>query len=356
MRPITATVHPKASACYNLGMSRPLKIFLFYSAAAHLICAVVAGFFIVQASASPTPIKVTFLGSMEPLEQEMEWGKIMDIPSPATEEIPEKADMLSRWDTAAHNPEKGEQNRTAQDSVPREKVSPPAPSKEKSKIEVSPTKPTPSRMNVAALPPDKPKPTPSKENAVNVFSESESSKKLETQTDRYYKKGKLKEEERRVAISSAITDDPGKPREETERLSGMEGAKGSDLENYASTSTDDIIDMGDEAVVSFNTRAFEYAGYFSAVRVAVDRMWEYPEEAILGGWSGKVKVVFTLRRDGQLLDVRVLKSAGYKALDDSARAALIAAGPYGPFPTGLDKQRIHVVAEFAYQPSFHALR
>ncbi|MDH5509035.1 MAG: TonB family protein [Nitrospinota bacterium] len=321
-----------------------------------MVFSVLAGFFIIQADATPAPIRVTLLRATNLDNQTLDSGRIMETPAPPREENPSEADILSRWDATAHNPEKGRTNRASQDSIPRERVSPPAPSKEKSKIEITPKKPSPPPMNVAAIPPDKSKPTRAKENAVNVFSESESKKKLETQAERFYEKGKESELEKRAAVSSAVTDNPGKPREEPERLSGMDGARSSDMENYASTATGDIVDMGDEAVVSFNTRAFEYAEYFTGIRAAVDRMWEYPEEAILGGWSGKVRVVFTLAEDGQLQGVRVLKSAGYKALDDSARMALIAAGPYAPFPSGLDKKRIHVVAEFAYQPSFHALR
>lgn len=337
-------------------MSPSLKKFLLYSAYLHIVFFLLAGFFILnKAESSPQPVKVQLLGSALLMEPSLEAGVIMEMNQPAKEETPEKADILSKWNSKAHGPEKGNKYSATKDALPRERVDPPAPSKEKSKFEIIPTNPAPPPLNVAALPPDKAPDKKGDESAVNVFSETETRRKLEAGATRYMKKGEKREEEKHMAVSSAVTDKPGKPREDPERASGMEKAKGADLDNYAA-SGGGVIDMGDEAVVSFNTRAFQYAEYFVAIRAAVDRVWEYPEEAILGGWSGAVKVVFTLRRDGRLLEVKALKSSGRKALDDSAQAALLAAGPFAPFPPGLEKQRIHVVAEFRYQPSFHALQ
>ncbi|MDH4183824.1 MAG: energy transducer TonB [Nitrospinota bacterium] len=335
-------------------MTRPISKFLYYSAAAHLIFFIMAGAMILQTSAAPEPIKVTLLASPISIEQQMDHGEIMDMPQPTREEASTDARILSQWESAAHSPEKGEEAKSKKDAVPREKVNPPAPSKEKSKEDILLKKPAPPQVNVASLTPEN-RPA-EKSNVMNVFSDTPSDKKFQAEVSRFYEKGKESDIERRKVVSAAMVDDPGKPREEPDRLSGLENAKGADLDQYASTAPRDVVDMGDEAVVSFNTRAFEYAGYFNAIRAEVDKVWEYPEEAILGGWSGKVKVLFTLRKDGTLLDVRVLKSAGHQELDESARAALLAAGPYAPFPAGLEKKRIHVVAEFIYQPAFHALQ
>ena len=338
-------------------MSRPIRIFLYFSAAAHLVFFAAAGLVVVEAALAPDPIRVTLYQEPAPeVENDIATGEIMDLPAPPKEETPQEADILSKWDSAAHSPEKGEKNKSTTRAVPREKINPPAPSKEKSKFEIVPKKETPRNLQVAALSPPEKTDTTRKENAVNVFSDVESSKKVETEASRHYQKGPELELEKHQSISSAVTDKPDKPKDEKERLTGMENAKGNDLDEYASNAEKDVIDMGDEAVVSFNTRAFGYVDYFNTVREAVDLAWEYPEEAVLGGLSGRVKMLFTLRRDGKLMAVKVLKSTGHKSLDDSAKSALILAGPFAPFPTGLAKKRIHVVAEFRYQPSFHALR
>jgi len=57
----------------------------------------------------------------------------------------------------------------------------------------------------------------------------------------------------------------------------------------------------------------------------------------------------SLDKTGKLIDVKILKSSGYKILDNEATKSIIEASPYAPFPEsweGLDKLNIRV--KFAY--------
>ena len=141
-----------------------------------------------------------------------------------------------------------------------------------------------------------------------------------------------------------------------ERPSGVTDVKGAEIETYLMNETEDVIDMGDEAVVSLDTKAFLYVDYFNSIKRAIQIVWTYPEEAIMSGASGQALIRFTINSAGQLEDVSLLNSAGRKILDDEALTAIKAAAPYKPFPVNLSKKRLHIVAAFDYQPTYNAVR
>jgi protein TonB len=55
----------------------------------------------------------------------------------------------------------------------------------------------------------------------------------------------------------------------------------------------------------------------------------YPVKAAVRGWTGQVRVSFTLREDGSVADARIEASSGHDVLD---RAALRAVQRAAPFP------------------------
>lgn len=65
----------------------------------------------------------------------------------------------------------------------------------------------------------------------------------------------------------------------------------------------------------------------------------YPALAAAMGWTGVVRVAFTLRTDGTVADLRVVKTSGRKALDecalDDVRASV-------PFPRPSEEQAVEV--------------
>ncbi|WP_237758202.1 energy transducer TonB [Anaeromyxobacter sp. PSR-1] len=54
----------------------------------------------------------------------------------------------------------------------------------------------------------------------------------------------------------------------------------------------------------------------------------YPPAAELMGWSGTVRVGFTILTDGSVADLRVVESSGHGVLDRAALAAVRKAAPY----------------------------
>lgn len=65
----------------------------------------------------------------------------------------------------------------------------------------------------------------------------------------------------------------------------------------------------------------------------------YPPLAAAMGWTGLVRVAFTIRRDGTVAELRIVKSSGRKVLDECALEEVRAAAP---FPRPSEEQPVEV--------------
>lgn len=82
-----------------------------------------------------------------------------------------------------------------------------------------------------------------------------------------------------------------------------------------------------------------------SVREAYIRAWvrkvqdwgtrNFPEEARRDGLTGSLTLRVTLRHDGALSEILLIRSSGHPVLDQAARNIVELAAPYAPFPTGL---------------------
>jgi len=67
---------------------------------------------------------------------------------------------------------------------------------------------------------------------------------------------------------------------------------------------------------------------YSYIRDVVERRTSYPSIARKMGWEGKVLVAFTICNDGQVEDIRIIKSCGFKALDKNAIKTIKQCAPF----------------------------
>ena len=81
------------------------------------------------------------------------------------------------------------------------------------------------------------------------------------------------------------------------------------------------------------------------VRQKVDPLWEFPRELAVRMEQGDVLVGFTIRKDGSVSDVRVLKGSGFDKFDKNVLAAIKKAAPFDPLPETLGAA-LHVTAPF----------
>jgi periplasmic protein TonB len=86
--------------------------------------------------------------------------------------------------------------------------------------------------------------------------------------------------------------------------------------------------------ISTSTREYRYASYMEAWRRKVERIGNlnYPEEARRKGLYGNLILHVSVRADGSLEGVRVVRSSGQDVLDQAAVRIVELAAPFAPFP------------------------
>ncbi len=88
-----------------------------------------------------------------------------------------------------------------------------------------------------------------------------------------------------------------------------------------------------------------YNQYLQGVRQRVDPLWEFPRELAVRMEQGDVLVAFTIRRNGAVKDLRVLKGSGFDSFDKNVVAAIRKAAPFDPLPATLGDE-LRVTAPF----------
>jgi TonB family protein len=103
--------------------------------------------------------------------------------------------------------------------------------------------------------------------------------------------------------------------------------------------------LPDARTLALATFQRAYDHYLSRVKQKVDPLWEFPRELALRMEQGDVLVGFTIRRDGSVRDLRVLKGSGFPQFDKNVLAAIKKAAPFEPLPETLGPV-LHVTAPF----------
>lgn len=88
---------------------------------------------------------------------------------------------------------------------------------------------------------------------------------------------------------------------------------------------------GDNSV-TLDTDEFKFISYNRWLKVKVESVLHYPELAAISGYQGTLYVLFDIMKDGSLGRLEVLKSSGYKILDDEALRSIRDAAPFQPLP------------------------
>ena len=328
------------------------------SLAAHVVFFQLSGLIFVFPEPSPSqPISVSVVNTGPPDNEDLASGRVEETPEPLKEEKSDDASILSRFDSKGSSPEKGGKYQARKTIIPREKMPPPEPARRKDKEYVVAKKPETPKTRVASLGrPDRETKRRVVTKKFDPFSAETMKKADKAERAERFERDDVASPARHVRPSEETTDMANPSPKQKIRLSGMTGVRGGDMGEYAASSTGDVIDLGDEAVVSLNTRSFVYMDYFSSIKEAIELFWAYPEDAVAQGLSGKTMIRFSLDSSGDLEEVRLIKSSGSKILDDEAQLAVKVAAPYEAFPPSLDKKRIHIIATFVYQPSFSSVR
>jgi TonB family protein len=100
--------------------------------------------------------------------------------------------------------------------------------------------------------------------------------------------------------------------------------------------------------ISLNTRDPIYVSYFTKIKQTIEQQWEYPEVALLYGLQGRLSLEFTIAGNGQLQNLRMVRSSGSQVLDQEALRAIKAAAPFPPIPAWIKPVPLAISASMEY--------
>jgi len=82
------------------------------------------------------------------------------------------------------------------------------------------------------------------------------------------------------------------------------------------------------------------SNYLTKIKMIIESNKIYPKRAVVGNIEGKVFLKFSLYKNGIAKDIKVIKSSGYKILDNAAIEAIKRSLPFPKFPEDLNKNKI----------------
>jgi periplasmic protein TonB len=100
--------------------------------------------------------------------------------------------------------------------------------------------------------------------------------------------------------------------------------------------------------ITFDTDEFKYRTYMLRLKEKIESVWRYPPEAATGGIYGDLYIRFTIKKNGMLSDVELMRTSGHKNLDEAAQQALKEAQPFWPLPNEWAKDSITITGHFVY--------
>ena len=100
---------------------------------------------------------------------------------------------------------------------------------------------------------------------------------------------------------------------------------------------------GDDSV-TLDTDEFKFISYNRWLKIKVESVLKYPELAALSGYQGTLFIRFDIMKDGSLGELEILKSSGYKILDDEALRSIRASAPFQPLPDDWHMNRYSIRA------------
>lgn len=100
---------------------------------------------------------------------------------------------------------------------------------------------------------------------------------------------------------------------------------------------------GDNSV-TLDTDEFKFISYNRWLKIKVESMLKYPELAAISGYQGTLFIKFDIMKDGSLGGLELLKSSGYKILDDEALRSIRESAPFQPLPDEWQMERYSIRA------------
>jgi len=107
-----------------------------------------------------------------------------------------------------------------------------------------------------------------------------------------------------------------------------------------------------EDTILLNTRNPKYIPYSSEIKRKIELAWEYPYKAKKEEMKGKLTLIFSILRNGDLAGLQLLQSSGFPILDNEAFNAVRLAAPYYPIPQTMEINKLNFIATFEYRINY----
>ncbi len=104
----------------------------------------------------------------------------------------------------------------------------------------------------------------------------------------------------------------------------------------------------EKSSITFDVKGFKYNGYMLRLKEKIEGIWQYPSDAAMRGIYGDLYLTFTIKKNGTLSKVELIRTSGYRSLDDAAIKALKDAAPYWPLPEDWKEDELTVKGHFMY--------
>lgn len=100
--------------------------------------------------------------------------------------------------------------------------------------------------------------------------------------------------------------------------------------------------------ITFDTNELKYYSYMQRLKDKIEGIWKYPPEAAEKGIYGDLYIRFTIKKNGKLGNIELLRTSGYRSLDEAAMKALKDAEPFWPLPDEWKKEDLVITGHFIY--------
>lgn len=90
-------------------------------------------------------------------------------------------------------------------------------------------------------------------------------------------------------------------------------------------------------------------GYIGKIQRIIEGAKRYPEASRKAGREGKVKVQFTIFRDGKVANIKLITRTPYPNLNQEAMDAVERAAPFSGFPGSMAENSVNVILPFNFE-------
>jgi len=117
--------------------------------------------------------------------------------------------------------------------------------------------------------------------------------------------------------------------------------------SLGASASERLTTTADQLVVDRSTRSKIVNDYTLLTRDAIQRAWTTPTDlSVPSALKGRVGINYTVRRNGSLESVELVRGSGNPDMDRTLLQAIRSAGPFPPFPDEIQANKLVIRANF----------